>query len=87
MIATFFFTIINSLLNLIIQNSPEGHLPIIIFTSVTYFWSALNTFTMINPVSTMIQAVVVIMVYELARLFLEFVLPWVLTKIPFINIK
>jgi len=87
MISTFLLSAVNSFLGFLIPRLPIGHLPTIIFDSVNYFWSALNSFTFINPVATMIQAVVVIMIYEAARFFLEFILPWVLTKIPFLHIR
>jgi len=81
MIVTFILQIFISFVNLIIGILPSGHLPTEVLTAFAYFVGLLNSFSFIVPVDTLIQAALVVLVFDGAMGGWYF-LNWVIRKIP-----
>lgn len=81
MITTFFLSIINSFVGLLLNLLPTGSLPSGISTAISYFWAIVNSFSYVFPVSTLLAAFLVLLAFDLAVL-LWHLLQWILRKIP-----
>lgn len=81
MISTFFLTIFNSFIGLLLGILPTGVLPISITSGITYVWSIANQFSYIFPISTLLLALVFVIGFDLAML-LWHIIQWVIRKIP-----
>jgi len=76
-ILNFFFSFITGLLLLL----PVGHLPSVVTTSFAYLFGIANEFSYVIPIPTLMQALVVVLGFDLAILGWHF-LNWVIRKIP-----
>lgn len=81
MISTFFLSIFNGFVNLLVGFLHTGHLPAAIGSAFTYFASLLNLFSYIVPVDTMLQAAVLILSVDAAVMLWHFI-NWIIRKIP-----
>lgn len=81
MITTFFLTIFYSFVNLIVGFLPVGSLPSAVNTAIVYFWGVMQTFSYVVPVDTLLQAILVVFVFDFAVLLWHFI-NWIIRKIP-----
>lgn len=81
MISTFFLSIFFGLVGLLVGFLPTGTLPVALGNAFSYFIGILNAFSYIVPVSTLLQAAAVIVVFDGALLIWAFI-NWTIRKIP-----
>lgn len=81
MITTFILTILYSFSNLVLAFLPTGTLPAGFTTALAYFWGALNAFSYIFPVSTLLAALAIVLAFDVGVMAWHF-LQWVIKKIP-----
>jgi len=81
MIGTFFLTILNSFLGLLVGFLPTGGLPAEVSSSITSVWGFVNAFSYVIALDTAIQVLVVVIGFELILLLWAFV-NWIIRKIP-----
>jgi len=81
MIVTFILNILYGFINLIIGFLPVGNLPSGFATALTYLWGVTNFFSYLIPLDTLLQAVIVVLIFDLVLLLWSFV-NWVIRKIP-----
>jgi len=81
MITTFFLTIFYAFVGGLLALLPTGHLPAIMQTSFEYFLGIANLFSYIVPIDTLLQAVLVVLVFD-GAIVLWHMINWVIRKIP-----
>jgi len=81
MIITFFLTIVYNFVAGILSLVPSGHLPAQISSAILYFWGIGNSFSYVFPVATLLEALLLVVGFELALLVWH-ILNWLLRKIP-----
>jgi hypothetical protein len=84
MITTFILTLFNSFLSFLLQFLPTGTLPSGLVSAIGYFWSAINSFSYIFPVGTLLLALLFLVAFDFAIVFWHFI-QWVIRKIPGMN--
>jgi len=77
LILDLFYFFLGGLLSLL----PVGHLPAPIATAFQYFLGVLNAFSFVVPVDTLLQALVVILVFD-GGMVLWYFVNWIIRKIP-----
>jgi len=63
---------------------PVGSLPTAFSAALNYFWGILNAFSYIIPVETLLEALLIMLAFDLAVLLWHFI-QWVIRKIPFMQ--
>lgn len=81
MITTTLLSILFVFLNGLVGLLPTGHLPAAMTTGFAYFFGIANQFTYIFPIYTLMQALVVYLVFDGVILLWHF-LQWIIRKIP-----
>jgi len=81
MIVTFVLNFFYNLLVYLANVLPTGFLPQGINDAINYFWGALNAFSYVFPVVTLLEALSVVLVFDAAVLFWH-IFQWILMKIP-----
>jgi hypothetical protein len=81
MIVAFFLSLFFGFINLLLGVLPTGHLPVQMTAAFAYFFGAANLFSYIVPVATLMQALVVVLVFDGAIMLWHFV-NWIIRKIP-----
>jgi len=81
MIVTLILNIFYAFVTLLLSILPVGNLPEGFIEGLNYFWGVINTFSYIIPVDTMLQALLVVLAFDLAILLWHF-LQWIIRKIP-----
>lgn len=81
MITSFFLTLFYWLINAVLSVLPVGHLPAIMSTAFAYIVNVANSFSYIIPVSTLLQAVAVVIAVDGAIMLWHFA-NWIIRKIP-----
>jgi len=81
MITTFILSIFLGLINLLLGFLPTGHIPAIIASVVSYGFGVLNAFSFVVPVDTLIQAIALVLGFDLALILWHFV-NWIIRKVP-----
>jgi len=81
MITTFFLFIFNAFVSFLLSFLPTGSLPTALTDSFMYFWSVVNSFSYIFPVSTLLLALLFILAFDAAVMLWHFI-QWIIKKIP-----
>jgi len=81
MISTFLLTLLNNFVTGILGFLPSGSLPQGLINAILYFWGALNAFSYIFPVSTLLAALLILLAFDGAVL-LWHIIQWIIRKIP-----
>jgi len=81
MITTFLLQIAYNFLSFLLGLLPTGGLPSQIAAAFSYFMGVVNTFSYVIPIATLLQAAVVIAVFDGALLLWAFI-NWIIRKIP-----
>jgi len=81
MISTFFLTILYGFVSLITNFLPTGNLPSEISTAIDYLWAIGNSFSYVIPIDTLLQALLLVLAFDLALLLWHFI-NWIIRKIP-----
>jgi len=81
MIATFFLTILNSFLNLLLGFLPTGTLPTEVSGAITNIWGLINAFSYLIALDTFITVLLLVLAFD-AVVLLWHVIQWVIRKIP-----
>lgn len=81
MISTFFLTLFNSFINLLLGLLPTGDLPTEISSAIMYFFAVANQFTYVFPVYTLIQAIIVVLIFDGVVLLWQ-AINWIIRKVP-----
>jgi len=81
MISTFILTLLSNFVNGLIGLLPTGHLPIDITSAINYFWSLVNSFNFFIPVDTLLQAVLVVLVFD-GTMFVWYGINWIIRRFP-----
>lgn len=81
MITTTLLSILFAFLGLLLGLLPAGHLPATMTTGFAFFFGIANQFTYIFPVYTLMQALVIYLVFDGVILLWHFI-QWIIRKIP-----
>jgi len=81
MITTFFLNLFVAFIGLIVAVLPTGGLPPAIGSAFAYFWGVVNSFSYVVPVDTLLQAALVVLVFD-GALLLWYFINWIIRKIP-----
>jgi len=81
MISTFILQIFSTFVATLIGFLPSGQLPTQIGSAFIYFVGVINQFSYVVPVTTLFQALVVVVGFDIAIMFWHF-LNWIIRKIP-----
>lgn len=81
MITTFFLSILYGFITLVIGFLPTGNLPNEITQAFAYFLGVVNTFSYVVPVDTLLQAALVILVFD-GGMVIWYLINWIIRKIP-----
>lgn len=81
MISSFFLTIFNGFIKLLLNILPTGSLPNEITASVAYIFGIANAYSFIIPVGTLLAAAGVILLFD-GALLLWYFINWIIRKIP-----
>jgi len=81
MIVTFFLNLFFSVIRLLVDFLPNGHLPSQITSAFTYYFGAANLFSYIIPIGTIVSALLVIIAFDGIVLIWHFI-NWIIRKIP-----
>jgi len=81
MISTFFLSVFNSFLNLLLGLLPTGHIPTDLSNAFVSLWGVINTFSYLIAVDTLIQVFLLAMAFDIALLVWRFI-NWIIRKIP-----
>jgi len=81
MITTFLLSLLNAFLGFLLGLLPVGSLPIQFTEAVNYFVGILYSFSYIFPVTTLVAALLVYLVFD-GVVLLWHLLQWVIRKIP-----
>jgi len=81
MISSFFLTIFYGLLNLLVGFLPTGNLPTQIVSALSYFFGVANLFSYVIPITTIFQAIVVVIAFDGIIMLWHFI-NWIIRKIP-----
>jgi len=86
MITSFFLNLLFGFFSLILGFLPTGSLPAGFVSALNYFWSLMNSFSYLIPMDTILQAVLVVLFFDLVVLLWHFI-HWILAKIPFLHVR
>lgn len=86
MIFTFLIQIFVFLFGFLLGLLPTGSLPSGFSDALAYFWGTMNAFSYLIPLDTIIQALVIVLGFDLVIL-LWHIIHWVIAKIPFFHIR
>jgi len=86
MITTYFLAAFYGLFGLLLNLLPTGSLPSGFSEALAYFWGTMNAFSYLIPVDTMLQALLLVLAFDLVVLLWHFI-HWSMAKIPFLHIR
>jgi len=81
MITTFFINILFSFLSTLLGFFPTGSISQSILDSISYLWGIGNSFSYVIPMDTFLQAIVLVMAFEVFVLLWSIV-GWIIRKVP-----
>jgi len=81
MIVTVFLNFVDLFISGLLGFLPTGYLPSGIESAILYFWGALNSFSYIFPVATLLEALLFVLAFDLALLLWHLV-QWLIKRIP-----
>jgi len=81
MISTFFLTVLNAFVSLLLDILPTGAFSSGFQSAISYFMGVLNSFSYIFPVAALVEALAVALVFDGAILFWHLI-QWVIRKVP-----
>jgi len=84
MIVTLFLNLVYFFLQGLIGLLPTGHLPTVMTSAFAYFVGVANLFSYVVPIDTLLQAALIVLVFDGAILVWHF-LNWIIRKIPGIS--